>query len=102
MKQAILVSVLVVALAGCAPPPSMQPSSPGPQVQGSGLCDASKVAWAVGKVADQETMRRVWKESGAGLLRPLAPRQAATLDHRPDRVNVHIDAANVIGKIDCG
>lgn len=97
-----LLSLIMVALVGCAPPASLQPSSPGPQVAGSGRCDAGKVAWAIGAAADRDTMARVWKESGAGLIRPLSPNQPTTRDLRPDRLNVHLDADNRIVRVDCG
>ncbi|HBK47456.1 MAG TPA: hypothetical protein DDZ67_13695 [Xanthomonadaceae bacterium] len=93
---------LVLGLAACAPPASLQPDSPGPQISGNGICDASRVAWAVGQKATQDTMAKVWKQSGSGLIRPLAPNQAATMDFRPDRITVHIDADNVISQLECG
>ena len=89
-------------LTACAPPQSLQPASGGPAIAGDGNCRADDVAWAVGKTADQETMARVWRESGAGLVRPIAPGQAVTRDFRPDRVNIHIDDDNVITGVDCG
>jgi hypothetical protein len=56
----------------------------------------------VGKQAEQETMRRVWHESGAGLIRPIGPDTAVTRDFRPDRVNVEIDRNNTITRVSCG
>ena len=47
-------------------------------------------------------MARVWRESGAGLIRPIAPGQAVTRDFRADRVNVHIDRDNRISAVSCG
>jgi hypothetical protein len=89
-------------VAGCAPPASLQPASAGPQIAGDGACNADPVAWAIGQPATQEVLGKVWKQSGAGLLRPLAPGQAATRDYRPDRINVDIDAANLITGVRCG
>ena len=60
------------------------------------------VAWAVGQPADEAVMARVWRESGAGLIRPIAPGQAVTRDFRADRVNVHIDRDNRISAVSCG
>lgn len=103
MKYAgMLLASTTLLVGGCAPPASMQPSSPGPQISGDGSCQADRVAWAVGQPATQEVLGKVWKQSGAGLLRPLAPGQAATRDYRPDRVNVQIDGANQITGVTCG
>lgn len=95
-------ALLPLLLAACAPPASLQPASGGPQVQGDGRCQAGPVAWAVGRVADEATLARVGKESGAGLVRPIAPGQPTTRDLREDRLNVFIGADNVIEKVSCG
>ena len=104
MKTARLaIPLLVLCLAtACAPPPSLQPASGGPTIKGDGVCHAERVAWAVGKPADEEVMKRVWQQSGSGLIRPIAPGQAVTRDLRKDRLNVHIDAANLITNVTCG
>jgi hypothetical protein len=104
MNRVALASMCVVVsmLAACASTAPMQPASAGPQVGGDGTCHADRVAWAVGKNADEPTMKAVWKQSGSGLIRPIGPGQAVTRDFRPDRINVHLDAGNVITKVDCG
>ena len=38
----------------------------------------------------------------SGLIRPIAPGSTVTRDFRPDRINVHLDAGNVITKVACG
>lgn len=96
------VTCLGLLLAACAPPQSLQPASGGPTIAGDGTCSADGLEWAIGESATQETMGRIWRESGAGLIRPIAPGQAVTRDYRPDRVNVHIDDDNVITGTDCG
>lgn len=74
-----------------------QPAHPG-----SGQCNADAVQWAVGQPNNQANFDRVWKESGAGLVRPIAPNQAVTMDYRADRVNLHLDEKNLITRISCG
>ncbi len=85
----------LVLLSACASDASLGPN---PVAQ----CRTEPVQWAIGQAATQEVMGRVWRESGAGLIRPIAPNQAVRRDQRPDRVNVSIDASNVITGIDCG
>ena len=89
-------------LTACAPLQSLQPASGGPAIAGDGNCRADDVAWAIGKAADQETMARVWRESGAGLIRPIAPNQPVTKDYRRDRINLMLDADNRITTLHCG
>lgn len=93
---------LTLGLTACAPPKALQPSSPGPQIGGDGSCRADQVAWAIGQPGNEQVIARVWKESGAGLIRPIGPGQAVTHDLRPDRINIHLDAKNVIVAVDCG
>ncbi|MFC6838551.1 I78 family peptidase inhibitor [Xanthomonas theicola] len=88
------IAALLPLLAACTPPASLQPASGGPDLQGDGRCLAAPVAWAVGQPATEATMARVREQSGAG--------QAATRGLRPDRLNVFLDTANAIVRIDCG
>jgi hypothetical protein len=95
---ALLATTLLAACSSVQP----DPGAPGHFGSAAGACNADPVAWAVGKQADQETMRRVWHESGAGLIRPIGPSTAVTRDFRPDRVNVEIDRNNTITRVSCG
>lgn len=76
-------------------------SSPGPQVTGSGRCDASALDWAIGQPAEEATMRRLLRESGAGLIDPLGPLSVVRRDHRSDRLRVFLDSGNVIQSLRC-
>ena len=83
-----------LALGGCA-------SSPGPQVQGSGQCQAGTLGWAVGQPANEANMRRLSRESGAGLVNPIGPGTITTKDLRADRLRVYIDKQDVITAVRC-
>ena len=103
VKRDFLIAILLLpALAACTSGAPLLPAKAGPTVSGDGTCHAGRVVWAVGKNADEQVMRAVWKQSGSGLIRPIAPGQAVTRDFRPDRINVHIDAGNVITQVGCG
>lgn len=88
-----LIGITAIGVAACAGNGSSQVTE--------GLCDATAVEWAVGATADQATLGKVWRGSGAGLIRPVSPGQAVLRDHRPDRVTVEIDGANRIVAIRC-
>lgn len=103
MNRNFLIAILLFpALAACTSTASLLPAEAGPTVKGDGRCDAAPVAWAVGQSADESVMKKVWQQSGAGLIRPIAPGQAVTMDFRQDRINVHLDAGNTITRLDCG
>lgn len=99
---------LIAVLAACAstPPTSSEPAAVTggnqPARPGTGKCNADAVQWAIGQDNNQANFDRIWKESGAGLIRPISPNQAVTMDFREDRVNIHLDAANKITRISCG
>jgi hypothetical protein len=95
---AFLTAVLLMGCSSVQP----DPGAPGRAGAAAGACNADAVAWAVGQPSNQEVMGRVWRESGAGLIRPIAPGQAVTRDLRPDRVNVHVDGNNIITRVSCG
>lgn len=96
-----VIALSVLALAACTSQP-VQPAQAGPGQTGSGTCKADAVQWAVGQAGEQATLGRIWRESGAGLLRPIGPGQAVTRDFRADRVNVELDAKNVVTRVTCG
>jgi len=100
-RSFLIAIVLVPMLAACASAP-LQPAEGGPTVKGDGRCNAAPVAWAVGQKGDEQVMKKIWRQSGAGLIRPIAPGQAVTMDFRQDRINVHLDAGNTITRLDCG
>lgn len=95
---ACLCSVLIVACASTA----ADTTTAGSSATKSGTCHADRVQWAVGQAATQEVTGRVWRESGSGLIRPIAPNQAVAANQRDDRINVYIDAGNIITRITCG
>ena len=103
MKNNCLIALLsCVLLASCAPAASLQPAEAGPDIGGDGRCDTAPVAWAVGQKGDEAVLKKVWAQSGAGLLRPIAPDRAVTRDFRDDRINVYLDADNTIIRMSCG
>jgi hypothetical protein len=97
-KPGSAATACLLALAGLAGCATTATPSPHPAAQ----CRAEPVAWAIGQPATQAVMGRVWRESGAGLIRPISPDQAVRRDQRPDRINVVIGADNVITAIHCG
>ncbi len=76
-------------------------SSPGPQGGGDGHCQDDRLGWAIGLPADEANLGRLWRESGAGLLNPIAPETVVRRDQRTDRLRVYLDADNRITAARC-
>ena len=99
-RRAVLVTG-IACLCACAswqPPPDVTQQ----RAAASGTCRAGPVQWAVGQRATIEVTGRVWRESGAGLIRPLRPEQVVGRSLRPDRVTLELDADDVIRRVYCG
>lgn len=95
-RAAPMLLVGACALAACSQAPSR------PDLGGRGRCDASALGWAVGKPLDEAAGRKLFQQSGAGLWRVVAPDNTFSSDQREDRLNVRVDAANVVTGVDCG
>ncbi|WP_313174039.1 hypothetical protein [Stenotrophomonas sp.] len=95
LRPLLVGGLLSIALSGClsAPPVSDDPNF--------GRCSDTSVQWAVGTVNDEATVRRLKKESGAGLVNPIGPTTIVSRDIRQDRLRVYTDANNVITKVRC-
>lgn len=94
IRLSLLLPASALLLSACV-------STPGPQVSGSGQCNASALGWAVGQPADEANMRRLSRESGAGLVNPIGPNTITTRDIRPDRLRVYVDKDNIITAARC-
>ena len=95
IRLSLLLPASALLLSACV-------STPGPQVSGSGQCNASALGWAVGQPADEANMRRLSRESGAGLVNPIGPSTITTKDIRQDRLRVFVDKDNIITSVQCG
>lgn len=89
--QAGLLAVSLFGLAACASHDTRKAAQ----------CDDSQLGWAVGQPGDEANLARLWKESGAGLMNPIAPTTVVKRDSRPDRLRVYLDKDNVITAARC-
>lgn len=92
-----------------APPPVVDPapmpppsSSMSPPMAGTMTCDDSKGQTAVGQTATQSMVDKVIADTGSRTARVIKPGQAVTMDYSDERVNIHVDAKNVITSVKCG
>jgi hypothetical protein len=91
MQRTALLALAALALPGCMTNSASTGAAPPPPVPEA--CDATAAQAYVGKPADAvaEQARTV-----------LGPNQAATMDFRPDRLNLETDATGIILKARCG
>lgn len=84
------------ATAGCttmAAPPSQVVVGP---------CTTESISWAIGMGATQDIVERARIESNSSEVRVIEPGQAVTLDHRQDRLNMHVNELGAINSLTCG
>ncbi|KRG63143.1 hypothetical protein ABB27_17800 [Stenotrophomonas terrae] len=96
LRPLLVGGLLATALSACVSAPPVANTDPN-----FGLCSDASLQWAVGTVNDEATVRRLKKESGAGLLNPISPTTIVSRDIRKDRLRVFVDANNVITAVRC-
>lgn len=96
VRIALPAAAILFAAAGCA---TMAP--PPPQVV-VGPCTTGTIAWAIGRAATEEVVERARIESNSSEVRVIEPDQAVTLDHRQDRLNMHVNKLGAINSLTCG
>lgn len=84
--------MLALCVSGCAAAP------PSGNIR---TCTDANLGWAVGQKAEEAVMRRLYAESGAGLVNPISPDTIVRRDTRTDRLRVYIDKDNTIEKASC-
>ena len=97
MRRAnLLTATLPFAIACATVPPDVE--DPG----ASGPCDSSRLGDLVGRAPTQELGAEAMRRSGARSLRWIRPGDAVTMDYRPDRLNVRLDASHRVEGFSCG
>ena len=94
----------LVALAACTTPPTSPPvaGAPAPAAPVSGQCNAEAARRHVGKVATASTVDAARRDAGANVARTLKPDQMVTMEYMEGRLNIDVDARNVITNVRCG
>jgi len=93
-----LVPLLALPLAACAGKP-MRTGGPLPPTL---ACDPAPARWAIGKTADAGVLERVRADSHAQVVRVLRPGEVVTMEYSAGRVDVRVDAGNVVLGVSCG
>lgn len=111
--QLIVLTFLTIFMVACAQTPGAGddvPSAPPPpqvdNAQSAGderaACRLEDIQSAVGTQLGDTSSEALARQSGATQTRVLRPGDAATLDHRPERLNIHLNDNDVIKEVRCG
>ncbi len=65
-------------------------------------CDAGRVKTFVGALGTSELGRAALVRARAKRVRWIAPGTMVTMDYSPERLNIRLDAKNVVTSLDCG
>ena len=98
-RNFMLLPLLGVSLAACAAKPVRTGGPLPPQRQ---ACNPDVVQDEVGKPATAERIEAIRERSGSKVVRVVRPGQAMTMDFRGDRVDIHVDAQDMIVALSCG
>lgn len=121
MRNAMILALALLPLSACAPindntgdnagntaaPPTSEPTpaEPAPIVTAPGLdgeCDAKAAQAYIGRTASAEVVAQARAAAGANHARTLKPGQMVTMEFRAGRLNLDVDADNVITNARCG
>jgi hypothetical protein len=93
--------VLLAASSACTPmPPKAKATTPYPPRLAQ--CQADPAQRFVGQSASEDVVEQAKTAAGANSVRVLKPGDAATMDFRDDRLNLHLDDNGAIARATCG
>lgn len=103
MMMRLAVSILALGLAAAcaqdspAPPVELPPGAVSGAPDGTDECGAKANAHIIGKKLDDASV-----PPQSPKVRHIRPGDAVTEDYRVERLNIYVDSADVIEKINCG
>jgi hypothetical protein len=80
--------------------PPQQPSPEPPPA--TGTCIAEQAQWAVGQVASATLLERARVGATASIARFIRPNEAITMEYSAGRLNLYLDARDVVHAAVCG
>src|SRR4051812_34477699 len=101
MRRFVLAAapLLAVSLGACAAKP-MRTGGPLPPTLQTCQADAGRAA--IGQEATPERIEQIRQQTGSRLVRVLKPGMLVTMEFSGERVNIRVDAHNVILGVSCG
>jgi len=102
MIRTLSASVLLFALAACAPDTGTYPDVPGNNPPDPGICNADKASPVVGQRISPQLEQEARARSGARLLRVMRPGQVVTQEYSSERLNLQLNDYDVVVRAYCG
>lgn len=94
-RSPITLFAIILPIAGCAATPEHPPRL-------AERCDVAPLQSMTGQAATAELAADAMRRVGARTVRWKTPNGAVTMDYRPDRLNISVDADNRVTGFDCG
>jgi hypothetical protein len=99
MKRVFFAGAMLMTMACATVPPDDEPRDVGDT---GFTCAAEGLSDLVGREPSQELGAEALRRSGARTLRWIRPGDAVTMDYRPDRLNIRLDARHRVEGFNCG
>ncbi|MBB4131863.1 MULTISPECIES: I78 family peptidase inhibitor [unclassified Xanthomonas] len=96
-QEAVSAKAQQAAEQAAAPAPAAAPEAPP-----IGSCDATQVQSLVGQALTETVSEQARNDAGAKTVRVLKPGQMTTMEFNGERLNLEVDAKNVIASVRCG
>lgn len=101
LQATLALPVLMLVLPACVPTAeSAGASQTGPEP--AGLCNADQLGHAIGKTLTADLEAKLKNEAKASVVRVAPHDGVITMDYSPARLNIFIDDAKKIIRINCG
>lgn len=113
MPRSAVLLALALSLAACAAPApegaslsapagiTPMPSQP-VDVDPQSACNAEAARIVIGQLATAEVVEQARVAAGAQVVRTLVPGQIVTMEYLAGRLNIDVDAGNVVTNVRCG
>jgi hypothetical protein len=98
-SMSVFLIASTLAISACA---TTTPGTGGDNPPVADSCNADGARSSVGKVATPEVVEQARRDAGAEVARVLKPGQMVTMEYREGRLNIDVDANNVIKNVRCG
>lgn len=105
--KSIIPGLIAIGLAACTPSGNdSQASSTAPAptqapAPADDKCNSAKAAQFVGQKFDDALLARVKAAVGHDTIRVIRPNQPVTMDFREDRLNLDLDAKDIVTRVHC-
>lgn len=102
VNPAVPALLLPVLLAACAEAPRAAGSPEPPPTAVSRRCNAAPAQFAAGSTADAALAEEARIRSGARTVRVLQPNEVVTMEFNAERLNLAVDQAGRVIRVNCG